>query len=153
MANDETESGFTLRQVRAVLYCWGDVVREHGDNSIDGWGWSAVNALGNRRSDFSGKDELEGSERILSELDRKNLQDVSTIARLIKELRPMRVAVLAYIYVHRLSAKDTALQLGAKIGWVIDLRRETEIALMQYLNGPRSDGQAATANQRLAGTA
>lgn len=153
MAKGESEEGFTLRHVRAVLHGWGTVVRTHGDNSIDGWGWSAINALGNRRADGSRNEDLNGSERIIGRLDQKGLQDVATIARLIKELRPMRVAVLAYIYVHGLSAKDTALQLGAKVGWVIEVRRETEIALMQYLNGPRTAQAVTTAKQGLAGAA
>jgi len=146
MANVERVTGFSLQQIRAVLHRWGDLVLKFGDSSLDGWGWSPENALAkwqrNEKAKQSGKrvdlEEITLAEASVLALDHRLLRDVATVARFVKQLRPLPVSVLAHLYAHKLSERDAGLQLGAREAWVKDTRQRVETELVQWLNALRT---------------
>lgn len=143
----------TLGDVRGMLKRWGALVREHGDSSIDGWGWWQTSTLARwqqRGISAGGGDRetaLTQAERSVDRMDRENGRDLATLARLVKDLQFARRMVIAYVYVHELSQVDAAMQLGMKIGWVIEVRRDAEIHLQKAINALRARPFAAVANQ------
>lgn len=157
MAADGVKDGFTVSMIRAVLHRWGDLVLRFGENSIDGWGWSPESALAkwqrnedrkrsSKRVDF---EDLTMAEASILALDHRDLRDVASVARFVKQLRPLQVAVLAHLYAHKLSERDAGLQIGAKEAWVKQTRQAAEAELVRWLNALRTAKIASAQNQAL----
>jgi hypothetical protein len=158
----------TISRVRGILKSWGDLVRSYGDDSPDGWMWTteivieklqeekkrAMDRLAEQAKGGKPKREEASlnwtpAEQRLRLIDIARLREVATVARFIREQRPLRVAVLAHLYGHNLSVEDTALQLGAKTLWVLETRRETEKDFMHWCNGLRDTHSAPTVNHEV----
>lgn len=142
----------TLTEVRGLLTRWGHTVRVYGDNSIEGWGWPEDSQLKRMKDERAGigqgrKNSHSSVERQLIRLQMRDLEQVSTVARFMRDLRPLQLAVMANLYAHRMSVSATALQIGAKDCWVHQCRREVENMLRGWLNGLRMEVFEATANQ------
>lgn len=116
------------RDAIEAIYAWGEVIREYGDNTPDGWGWTGTTIEWRMaKGAGGGKAEFTLPEGAIYMLQRRGIakEMALTVAILVKAMPWIQSICVALKYVHQLDEESIRMQTGATTR---ELRRHIESA-------------------------